>query len=629
MCIVRCMKCIQVLPILKHTFSEELTYWTTHDFQIGDLIQVELNHRNIYAVVSSIVSLSEAKEFIKSRDFKIKKIETYTKVDFFSSAFIKACLEVSKHYVRSFGEVLSEYIPKKVLEGIGEREVITKTERLVSKNKTSPSPLYIQKQFSERIEYIKELQNTYTHICIIVPTDAYKKHIQLHLNDLEHITILTPINLHILDEKDFDVCILEYAGSEYYRHMRKGFDSRHMIRTYCNLSNMQLIEMDSILPTYKDISVEDIQTGKIKNTPEIHVIDQTVSKTAKVQRGTSKILKKDRPEDDVDFRHFFENNIDIITHKKLKLISPELYSLIVYAEKEKEDILIYTTRKGLSSSVVCSDCKHTPTCDTCKKPITLTEKKGVRSYTCPNGHATVSIDSTCTVCGSIHLQTLGAGTEALETELRDVVPMPIVVIDGNSVTQAAARNIFKKRKEKNHTPTIYIGTELALHQSLDEYFTYSAIASLETFFAIPSPIAELEAARIIEALREKTTDTLVIQTRTPKHIVWSYLQNKTWRELTNQVQKDTQELKLPPYTTHIQLYIAKKTYTAEHDTKAIQDYIRRYPNLITHHMEDTMRHVIHLYIDAWLELPEHQSLHRYIKSLPKHVHVEVDSPTLM
>lgn len=637
MCIVSYMKCIQVLPILKHTFSEELTYWTAQDFLVGDLIQVELNHRIIYAIVSSIVSLSEAKEFIKSREFKIKKIEKYNKVNFFSNAFIRACLHTSKYYVRSFGEILSEYIPKNILENLNERKIVFEKEKYLSdeKNKTR-QPIYIQKSLPERIDYLESVIKTYKHACIVVPTDAYKKHI---LNLTSHIKkdsieVITPIDLYLLDNQGFDVCILEYAGSNYYKHIRKGFDTRNMVRTYCQMSNTQLIEMDSVLPIYPNILIKDIETKKIEDKPSMYIIDQTISKTAKVQRQStekSKLKNKgiQKPEDDVDMRYFMENTLDIVTHKKLKLISPELYSLIVHAEKLSEDIFIYTTRKGLSSSVVCSDCGHVLTCETCKKPFTLIHKKGITSYTCPNGHSSIPIDSTCPVCGSIHMQGLGSGTNALEEELRDVVSMPIITIDGDTVTQAGVRNIFKKRKDKNHTPTIYIGTDLAIHQSLNERFTYGAIASLETLLALPNPTIELEAARTIEFMREKITNDLIIQTRTPTHILWSCLKEKSWISLMQQVQADTQELNLPPHTTHIQLHISKTYKKSEQDICSIQEYLQKHTDLSVTHIEDEMKHVLQIYIHSWLALPTHQSLYKYLKSLPKHIHVEVDSLSFM
>jgi primosomal protein N' len=581
----------------------------------------------IYAIVSSIVSLSEAKEFIKSREFKIKKINTHTKIDFFSNAFIKACLQVSKYYIRPFGEVLSEYIPKRVLEDIDAHVAYTEKKVLPTTQRSTPKTIYIQKQFSDRITYIRTLQTQYAHICIIVPTDAYKKYIRSNLENAEHITILTPIDIYILDEKVFDLCILEYAGSEYYRHIRKGFDSRYMVRTYCSLRNLQLIEMDSILPVYANVHTSDVVSEHIHSTPEIHLVNQKISKIAKVPKQKSK--RVDRPLDDVDMKHFMENTVDVITHKKLKRISAELYSLIVYAEKQKEDVFLYTVRKGVSSSVVCSDCGHVLTCDICKKPFTLKNKDNSLQYTCALGHTPISIDSTCPVCGSIHIQGLGSGTDALVEELRHTTSMPIVVIDSDHMTQAGVRNTYKKRKDKAHKPTLYIGTELALHQGVGEKFTYGGIVSLETFFALPSSIAEFEAVRTIESMRDAITNTLVIQTRTPEHLIWKCLEQKTWNPLREEIQAVSKELHMPPYTTHIQIYMSRQYKKSDVDIEAITQYLTGYTELHPIHIQDETRHVIHIYLPNWLQSNISESLHRYLKSLPSYVRIEVDSPTLM
>ncbi|MES2623512.1 MAG: hypothetical protein V4576_03850 [Patescibacteria group bacterium] len=619
------MKCIQVLPILKHTFSEELTYWTVHDFSIGDMIQVELNHRKIFAIVSSIVSLSEAKEFIKSREFKIKKIETSVKLDFFSREFILSCLYTSRYYVRSFGEILSEYIPKKILEELDVNMSSPERSARVKKSQSSTSTevTYIQKGFLERIAYIQNLQKDYEHICMVVPTDAHKKHIQKHISD---IRIITPIELYLLDTYTAELCILEFAGSEYYRHVRKDFDTRATVRSYCDLASIPLIEMDAILPLYAQSDMSHIDSP-ITAFPEIHIVDQTVSKSAKVKKTAfEKSKKKNIAPDDFDIRLIMENSIDFVTHKKLNLVSPELYSLIVYAEKQKEDIFIYTTRKGLSSSVTCSDCGHVLICAECKKPYALKLVQGVRSYVCPGGHIPLPTDTACPICGNMHLTLLGSGTDAIHAELIETISQPIIIVDGDHMTQAGARNIFKKRKDKDHVPAVYIGTELALHQGLDESFTYSAIASLETLLALPSRIAELEAARVVEALREKTTHTIVIQTRNPNHLVWKSVQDKNWKGLIEHVAQDAEELQLPPFATYIRLHISARYKTAFNDMVGIERYLKEYPHIsIVHTHDDIAGEYIHMYLKDWPD----DGMHRYMKSLPPYVHIQVDSPTLM
>lgn len=606
------MKCIQVLPILKHTFSEELTYWTLHDFSVGDLITVTLNKRQIYAIVSSLYTLSEAKEFIKSRDFAIKKIETYTKVEYFSTAFIKACLYTSKYFVRSFGEILSEYIPKCIIQDLSK---LPSPDRVLF-DEHSGSVTYIQKEFFDQIQYIEELTKTHSHITIIVPTDAYKNHMLHSLDSCERITILTPIDLYRLDVERVDVCILAYAGSEYYRHMRKGFDTRGTVREYCKQRHMPLIEMDVLLPMYTHIDPKDVDE-QIAKKPLIHIVDQTESKTAKVAKKVHDT--KPRPQDEFDVRMIMEHQLDVVTHKKLKLISPELFSLIKHAEKKKEDVFIYTTRKGLSTSVVCSDCGHTLTCEICKKPFSLKELKGVRSFVCPEAHTPPPLDTSCPICGNAHLTPLGSGTDALYEELQGTIDMPIIIIDGDKMTQAGVRNIFKKRKDKNHVPTIYIGTELALHQGIEEQFAYSGIASLETLLALPSRLAEFESARVVEAMRSKTTDTLVIQTRHPENIVWKCLTQKSWVELKLQMKQDAKTLCLPPFSSHVQIHIPHTYNSSVKDTQIITSYIQMYTKV------DKMDQTLHIYSKEWPIDP----LYKYLKSLPKYVRVEVDSPSLL
>lgn len=609
------MKCIQVLPILKHTFSEELTYWTLHNFSIGDVITVTLNKRQIYAVVSSVFTLSEAKEFIKSRDFAVKKIETYTQVDIFSSDFIKACLYTSKYFIRSFGEILSEYIPKKILENLATLKTPDRLPISIQKNETR----YVQKQFTDQITYITELQSLYDHITIVVPTDAHKTHIKNALTSTAGITIITPIDTYVLDTTRVEMCILAYAGSEYYRHLRKHFDTRITIREYCRLRNLELVEMDAILPIYKNESIEK-NIGPIQAVPFIHIVDQTESKTARVAKKThSKKNFTPKPEDESDVRTIMEGHIDVVSHKKLKRISPELYSLIMHAEKLREDVFIYTTRKGLSTSVTCSDCGHILTCEICKKPFSLKEVKGVRTFTCPLAHSTPPTDTPCPVCGNMNLTLLGSGTDALQEELQGTVDMPIVVIDGDHMTQSAARNIFKKRKEKTHVPTIYIGTELALHQGMEESFAFSGIASLETLLALPSRIAELETIRVIETLREKTTDTLVIQTRHAEHALWKCLQKKNWSELITQITNDTKILNLPPFASHIQIHISSKYVSGIKDMVTIRTFLQKYISV------DTLDQTLHIYSKDWPIDP----LYKYLKSLPAYIRVEVDSPSLM
>jgi primosomal protein N' len=223
----------------------------------------------------------------------------------------------------------------------------------------------------------------------------------------------------------------------------------------------------------------------------------------------------------------------------------------------------------------------------------------------------------------MHLQLFGSGTDALVHELTETISMPLVVIDGDHVTESGVRKIWKERKTKEHIPTIYVGTELALHQGLDEVFEYTTIASLATLLALPSRIAELEAARVIEAMREKTNNTLLIQTRDPSHMIWQGVREQSWKNMRLEIIRDAKDLMLPPYATYIQIHISKNSYSYKKHMETMCAYIQEHIGKGT--LLDITEDTIHIRTQEWPIDP----LYAYIKSLPAYIRVEVDSPTLM
>lgn len=201
------MKCIKVYPILKKTFSDSLTYWVSGEVDVGNIIEAPLQNRKIWVVVDSVISVHEAKEFIKSQDFKIRKIETIKKLELFSMDFVFSVLKTANYYIKPFGEVFSEMIPKKILENLS-------------------NDIVIEKSNSKEINIfpIQEYLQGSTFENKILPIDLYKI-------DTEHIKT---INIH-------------HTESEYYRHLFKKFDYRYFIREYCFRKKIKLNEIETEL----------------------------------------------------------------------------------------------------------------------------------------------------------------------------------------------------------------------------------------------------------------------------------------------------------------------------------------------------------------------------------------------
>jgi primosomal protein N' len=201
------MKCIKVYPILKKTFSDSLTYWINEDVEIADIIEAPLQNRKIWVVVDSVISVNEAKEFIKSQNFTIRKIENINKLNLFSQDFIFSVLKTANYYIKPFGEVFSEMIPKKILENLSNNIEITKSET-------------------------KEIN--------IFPIKEYLDANQITENIL-------PIDLYKIDNEKIKTINIHHAESEYYRHLFKKFDYRYFIQEYCTRRKIKLNEIETKL----------------------------------------------------------------------------------------------------------------------------------------------------------------------------------------------------------------------------------------------------------------------------------------------------------------------------------------------------------------------------------------------
>ncbi len=527
------MKCIKVYPILKKTFSESLTYWINENVNIGDIIEVPLQNRKIWVVVDSIVSITEAKEFIKSQSFTIRKIDKIKRLELFSLDFIFSILKTSNYYLRPFGEIFSEIIPKKVLENLSDNIEI-KQENI---NEINIFPIK---------EYInKELKNS------ILPIDLYK-----------------------IDNQNIKIINLHYSESEYYRHLFKKFDYRFILEEFANR---------------KKIKLNKIETKLNLKDKNLFIIDQ--------ENQNKTIIKK-------------KNNDGEIYKERLNIISPELFTAIKKIEKNKENIFLYTLKKGLAGSIICPDCHHVLKCGICDNKLELDIKNNKRSYICPEDHKAPSIDTPCPICQNENLLPLGANIDVVYKELKDKTDLPIIKIDNENNTKSEIKKLDKKS-------TIFIGNDFLLNQLIAENYQFdnTAIISLESLFAIPLYNMEKTIYQKIALIADRTKKNLLIQTRDINNTFWKLKNPENLDEL--------KELKLPPFTTHIQIHV--KTEKSKRDLNLIRDFLKKYTEL--YEDEHKIHTTLHILIDKekFLKSP----INYYLKSLPAYIKVEVDSRNLI
>jgi primosomal protein N' (replication factor Y) len=102
------------------------------------------------------------------------------------------------------------------------------------------------------------------------------------------------------------------------------------------------------------------------------------------------------------------------------VFTPELYTEITEALKNKEQVILFQNRRGFAPFVQCGKCGWIPKCKNCD--VSLTYHKNRSSLICHYcGHAT-SLVAKCGECGSDEIKTRGFGTEKIEDEIRILFP---------------------------------------------------------------------------------------------------------------------------------------------------------------------------------------------------------------
>ena len=540
------MKCIKVYPILKKTFSESLTYWINEDVNVGNIIEAPLQNRMIWVVVDSVISVNEAKEFIKSQDFKIRKIETIKKLDLFSLDFVFSVLKTANYYIKPFGEVFSELVPKKILDNL-------------------TNDIEINKPNTKEVN--------------IFPVQEY-----LQTSTLENKIL--PIDLYKIDNVDIETININYAESEYYRHLFKKFDYRYFIREYC---------------TRRKIKLNEIETKLNLKGKNLYIIQQdSKNKTA---------LKK--------------KNLDGEIYKdKLSLISPELFSALKKVEKDQESILIYTLKKGYAPKTICPDCKHVLKCTQCFEDMEIVIKGNSYQYLCKNKHKGLSIDTPCPVCANQNLLPLGASIEIIYKEIQKEFEIDIIKIDNENNTKTQVKKILKDYNNIGKA-VIFIGNDYLVNQSigLDFKFDNVAIISLESLFAIPLHSMEYEIYKKIALISKLTNKNLIIQTRDIDNPFWKHIKENDIKKIKNDT--ELEKLNLPPYSTHVQISIpTEKSKKTRDIVKQYLDHQIKYFNI-----DEKLKTTIHIIFNK-NEYLKNPIIH-YLKSLPQYIKIEVDSRNLL
>jgi primosomal protein N' (replication factor Y) len=139
-------------------------------------------------------------------------------------------------------------------------------------------------------------------------------------------------------------------------------------------------------------------------------------------------------------------------------ISPQLAQALGETLAAGEQSLVFLNRRGFATFLVCGDCGEPLTCPNCS--VTLTFHRQRRQSVCHYCDYAVPAPGTCPACASLEMKELGAGTERVESDLRELLPAAgIVRMDSDTTSGKDSHNRLLKRMA-DRSADILIGTQM-------------------------------------------------------------------------------------------------------------------------------------------------------------------------
>jgi primosomal protein N' len=548
---------IEVIPLVRGTILESLSYFSSQSYEIGSFVAIPIRGKTGTGLVINQKPVSSTKTALKAATFSLRKLPIQKDVSVLPPQLLNTVTELQSNYPATKGSILHSLLPPDVRNGT---YPYPKTGATLSAE--DPTPTLIIAPKDERfINYHSIVRSAFAHrgsVMLVVPhtehlqqaiarlsTGIADRIISFHshqtkkereaayaaFSNMSHtVLIITTPSFAYLDREDITHYIIEDAGSaSYLRHERPYLDDRLVLIMLARQSGRACYIGDVVLPTeYEHYRREDIYQSYAE--PQ---------KRLTLTAPLSIVVQKDGPKGEVPFQ----------------LFSPELKARITTTLERRRTVFLYAARRGLAPVVACIDCGHIFRCPDSGSPYSLlrtVNKTGneERWFISGTSGKRVRAADTCTMCGSWRLRERGIGIQHIHDECRKLFPdTPITIFDHTTAT-TYKKALMLKKTISNQKGAILIGTQMVM-PFLPDPIDLAAIVSLDAVRAIPTWRADEQLFRLLISLREQTDTEVIVQTRNEPDDLLIYASKGALERFYDDEISLRQMMQYPPFATFI------------------------------------------------------------------------------
>jgi primosomal protein N' (replication factor Y) len=579
---------IDVAPITRLPLfgSQFFSYLHNQKLTPGTLVSVPFLKKEIKGI-----TLKNHSEFHRFKNIKLKKISAVLEENFLDKNQLELAQFISNYYFSPLGIILKAFIPKRV-----------KTR--------NPKP-EIQNLKSKKINLTKDQNNAVKKIVmgcglqimgflLYGPSGSGKTEVYINAikkirkkNKTAQFLILLPeltltpqaVERYGAYFKKSEIALLhsKLSKGKFYANWQKikSGKARIIIGTrlsvFAPFQNLKLIIIDEehdtsfkqwdMNPRYDARTVAEklaeIHTSVIvrgSSTPSLKSFYEVYSKKynlLKLSRLTVPNIKYTVPDAKIELIDMKKERWQNQSIGGYSVISKKLKSEISYALKNKQQIILFVNRQGMSVFSVCTNCKTILKCPRCDRAL-IYENSGI--YRCMHCNHKTSITPNCIKCQNMHFKNIGLGTQKIEREIISLFPdAKIARADSQSMqNKNAQENLYMKLTHQEID--ILIGTQM-ISKGLDlPSLALIGIIDADNMLSLPDfSVFEWTFQLILQVAGRtsrpgaKFPGIVLVQTFTPEREFFKLISEKNLEKFYAHELEERRNLQLPPFGKLIKL----------------------------------------------------------------------------
>ncbi|OGN07313.1 MAG: primosomal protein N' [Candidatus Yanofskybacteria bacterium RIFCSPHIGHO2_02_FULL_38_22b] len=554
------MYILEVIPIanLPPQVPQLLSYFFSKELPKGAIVEVVIGNRKVLAVVISSEPAENQKILLKKSSFQLKKISSIvSETPLVSETQFKIALWLSQNYFSPLGMCLKTVLPPFFLKQNLEPRMLNleKSKFHLSGQEIQNSKLLLSRAKNIIKNITSEIKKTLRdkkQILLVVPEISIAKYFYNHLSQ-HHETVIIHSKIN---QK-------QYRQS--WDKINSG-DAEIIIGTrqalFAPFTNLGLIIVEDpsneayksdMSPKYNTVSlvkkIAKIYSAKLLFVSQAPDVDQYLL-------SKNESLKLENKIRDLRSEIKIENMLSDISSGNSSIFSRELKNSIDKYLKEKKKVLIFSTRKGYSTSLICENCRFIFKCPQCSVPLRL-HVSPADSLICYRCSLIQKIPDHCPNCNSYKLKSAGfAGSEKIKDELNFMFPnTEVVTFDSYVIKNIKQEEEFEARM-RDLESFVCIGTQSIFGQRFNLNFDLVGIPNLDSLVTVPDFKAEETLFLQIEKLLDFKPQKIIIQTLHTKNQILETIISGNYEKLYENELKVRKLFWYPPFAKLIKLSFA-------------------------------------------------------------------------